>query len=73
MEKYIPRVKRVSLNELQKLKSEGYVVFTSHNHTNFSDGAEYREVIDTLVKIGANLIALTDHNNMRVAKYAESY
>ena len=73
MEKNLPRVKRVSTNDLQKLKSEGYVVFTSHNHTNFSDGADYRDVIDTLVKTGANLIALTDHNNMRVAKYAESY
>jgi predicted metal-dependent phosphoesterase TrpH len=73
MEKNFPRVKRVSLKDLQKLKSEGYVVFSSHNHTNFSDGANYRDVIDTLVKNGANLIALTDHNNMRVAKYAESY
>ncbi|MFX0137885.1 MAG: hypothetical protein ACFFDN_29860, partial [Candidatus Hodarchaeota archaeon] len=58
---------------MEKLKSEGYVAFTSHNHTNFSDGADYRYVIDKLIKTGANLIALTDHNNMRVAKYAESY
>ena len=56
MEKNFPRVKRVSTNDLQKLKSEGYVVFTSHNHTNFSDGADYRDVINTLVKTGANLI-----------------
>jgi len=71
--KDLPRAKRVTKKELEKLKNEGYIVFSSHNHTNFSDGGEYRKVIDTLVKTGINLIALTDHNNMRVAKYAKAY
>ena len=66
-------VKRVSTKELKQLKNEGYVVFSSHNHTNFSDGVDFREVIDALVKAGVNLIALTDHNNMRVAEYAKVY
>ncbi len=71
--KSVAKVKRVSKKEIQKLKKEGYIIFSSHNHTNFSDGVDYREVIDTLVKIGVNLIALTDHNNMRVAEYAKTY
>ncbi|MFX1453717.1 MAG: hypothetical protein ACFFCM_23000 [Promethearchaeota archaeon] len=71
--KYLPKVKRVSKEDLEHLKKEGYVVFSSHNHTNFSDGAEYNKVIDSLVKQGVNLIGLTDHNNMRVAKYASAY
>ncbi len=69
----LPKLKRVSKKELKQFKNEGYVVFSSHNHTNFSDGAEYRKVIDTLVKSGVNLIGLTDHNNIRVAKYAQAY
>ncbi len=69
----LPKVKKVSTKELKQLKNEGYVVFSSHNHTNFSDGAEYRKVIDTLVKAGVNLFALTDHNNIRVAKHAKAY
>ena len=70
---FLPKVKKVSIKELKQLKDEGYAVFSSHNHTNFSDGAEYREVIDTLVKSGVNLFALTDHNNIRVAKHAKAY
>ncbi|MFX1442906.1 MAG: hypothetical protein ACFFHV_05780 [Promethearchaeota archaeon] len=66
-------VRRVSQKELNQLKNEGYIIFSSHNHTNFSDGVDFREVIDTLVKFGVNLIALTDHNNMRVAEYAKTY
>ncbi|MFX1256941.1 MAG: hypothetical protein ACFFAN_03715 [Promethearchaeota archaeon] len=69
----LPEVKRVSKKDLEQFKNEGYVVFSSHNHTNFSDGADYRDVIDTLVKAGVDLIALTDHNNIRVAKYAKAY
>ena len=71
--KELPKVKKVSTEELEQLKNEGYVIFSSHNHSNFSDGAEYREVIDILVKTGVNLIALTDHNNIRVAKHAKAY
>ena len=70
---YGAKVKKVSTKELKQLKNEGYIVFSSHNHTNFSDGVDYREVIDSLVKAGVNLIALTDHNNMRVAEYARAY
>ena len=71
--KEAPRVRRISKEELEQLKNEGYVIFSSHNHSNFSDGADYHEVIDTLVKFGVNLIALTDHNNIRVAKHAKAY
>ena len=69
----LPQVKRTSKKELEQLKNEGYVVFSSHNHTNFSDGVEYRKTIDALVNNGVNLIALTDHNNTRVAEYAKTY
>ena len=69
----LPQVKRTSKKELEKLKKEGYVVFSSHNHTNFSDGVEYHKMIDALVNAGVNLIALTDHNNTRVAEYAKTY
>lgn len=72
-EKFIPEIKRISQTELKALRKEGYTVFSSHNHTNFSDGTDYREMIDALVKSGVNLIALTDHQNMRVAEYAEAY
>ncbi|TFG25675.1 MAG: hypothetical protein EU529_00245 [Promethearchaeota archaeon] len=72
-ENILPEVKRVSKKELEHFKNEGYIVFASHNHTNFSDGDDYRNVIDALVKVGVNLIALTDHNNIRVANHAKSY
>ncbi len=71
--KRLPKVKKVSKKELEKLKNEGFVIFSSHNHTNFSDGADYRKTIDAIIKAGANLIALTDHNNMRVAEHARAY
>ncbi|MFX1393740.1 MAG: hypothetical protein ACFFAH_09210 [Promethearchaeota archaeon] len=69
----LPKFERISKTDLEQLKNEGYIVFSSHNHTNFSDGADYREMIDELVKAGVNLIALTDHNNIRVTKYARAY
>lgn len=71
--KELPYVRRVSKKELEQLKNEGYVVFSSHNHTNFSDGPDYHKIIDAMVKAGVNLIGLTDHNNIRVAEYARAY
>jgi len=51
----------------------GIGFFESHVHTNFSDGTNYRLVIQTAIKRGTNVLAITDHNTTRGYVHARSY
>lgn len=55
----------------------GTGILEAHVHTNFTDGPSYKLVVQTAVKRGVNILAITDHNTMRgyhhIRRYAERY
>jgi predicted metal-dependent phosphoesterase TrpH len=52
------------------------ITFEAHTHTNFSDGSNYKRVIDAAVRKGIDVLAITDHNRLGIKKtssYAKNF
>ena len=44
------------------------LIFEPHTHTNFSDGMNYKLMIKASIKLGVDVLTITDHNTMKGIK-----
>ncbi|MHA1786494.1 MAG: PHP domain-containing protein [Candidatus Helarchaeota archaeon] len=53
--------------------SNNALLFEPHVHTNFSDGMHYKIMLKAAMKLGIEVIAITDHNTMEGINPAKKY
>ena len=49
------------------------LIFEPHTHTNFSDGMNYKLMVKASIKLGVDVLTITDHNTMKGIEPARKF